>query len=256
MKKLMFAAVAGLGLSAFAAIESSNVVGYQGKALKGNNYFTFVVPTFNVVDTNATMKLKDIKLAYDGDGASDQNIWTLTLGGATKKAYYYVNEEAAATEEVAVGWYEDTGFSIPADEVEIPYGQGFALVAPSADTKVVFSGAVHKGDAPVGVAGGGVFTFTGNCLPKDCTLADIALVYDGDGASDQNIWTLTNGGATKKAYYYVNEDAADTEEVEVGWYEDTGFSIPANDVELAAGDGIAVVAGSAVTFRVGKVINE
>ena len=231
-----------------ATIQPFNV-GYQGKESLGNSYYTFVTATFNTVDGSA-MKLGDIKLDYDSDDATAQKVWTLDNGGASKDDYYYVNEAAAEFEEVAVGWYTDTSYQTPANDVSIPYGMGLALVATETSTKVLYSGAVKAEDANVNSLGGGLFYFTGNCMPVDYTLADVALIYSHDDATAQKIWTLDNGGATKDDYYYVNEAAAEFEEVAVGWYTDTSYQTPANDVDLLAGQGIAVVSTEVVQFRV------
>ena len=51
------------------------------------------------------------------------------------------------------------------------------------------------------------------------------------------------------------EAAAAFEGVTVGWYTDTTFATPANDVILNPGDGIAVNSGAAgTTFRVPKAL--
>ena len=223
-------------------------MGYQTKASLGNSYFKFVVPTFNTTG-GGTMTLKDIALVYKGDDATGQKIWTLDIGGATDKAYYFVNEEAADFEGVEVGWYTDTSFKTSANNVPIPFGQGFALVAGSDTTSIRFMGKVETAEF-ADVTGGSIFNFSGNFSPTELTLKDIALIYSGDDATGQKIWTLDIGGATEKAYYYVNEAAADFEGVEVGWYTDTSFTTSANDVPMNAGDGIAVVAGSAIQIKV------
>ena len=223
-------------------------MGYQTKASLGNSYFKFVVPTFNTT-SGGTMTLEDIALVYDGDDATAQRIWTLTKGGATDKAYYYVNEAAAEFESVDVGWYTDTSFKTSAKGVKIPFGQGFALVAASDTTCIRFAGQVETTEF-ADVIGGSIFNFSGNFSPLPMTLKDIALIYDGDDATAQRIWTLTKGGATDKAYYYVNEAAAEFESVDVGWYTDTSFKTSANDITLEAGDGFAVVAASAIQIKV------
>ena len=196
------------------------------------------------------MKFKDIKLDYVGDEGGAQRVWTLTKGGATDHDYYYVNEECADLEEVDVGWYSDKNFKTKADDVDLPYGQGVALVAAKATTKVVFAGQVEGENKFLDITGGSIFNFTGNCMPIDRVLGDFALIYKGDEGGAQRIWTLTKGGATEQDYYYVNEECADLEEVDVGWYDSKNFKNKANDVEIKAGDGFAVVAGKAIQLMV------
>lgn len=246
----------------FAAIQSTNIVGYQDKELEGNAHFNFVVPTFEKVD-GTTLHLSDIKLSYVNPDQTSQNIWTLTLGGATKQAYYYVTEAVAndwgEDPKEVVGWYTDSDCLIPADDIEIPYGQGFAIVSGAATTKAVFAGSVHQGEGAIDIAGGAVFNFTGNCLPAGCTLNDLALVYEVADQTSQNIWTLTMGGATKQAYYYVNEAVAkdwgeDPADV-VGWYTDSDCLIPADNFELPAGQGVAIVSARPIQLLVPAAIS-
>lgn len=241
---------------------NSHVVGYQDKEVTGNSYFNFVVPTFEKVD-GTTLKLADLSLKYVNPDQSSQNIWTLDLGGATKQTYYYVNEAVAEDwgEDPAdvVGWYKDSNCTEPAGDVELPYGQGFALVSVADTTKVVFSGAVYPGEVAVDIKGGNIFNFTGNCLPVGCKLNDLALIYEVADQSSQNIWTLDIGGATQKAYYYVNEAVAedwgeDPADV-VGWYKDSNCTEPAGDVDLPAGQGVAIVSVRPIQLLVPAAIS-
>ena len=246
------------------------MVGYQNKAAVGGSLFSFTASTFERVD-GESMTLGDLQLIYTGEEVSEtsQNIWTLDQGGATKHAYYYVNRQAAidnwgceTEEEIAdaVGWYSDLYCTEKADDTPMPYGQGFAVV--SADPiDVAFNGAVRKGEATVDIVGGSLFNFSGNILPVDYTLGDLALIYTGEEVSEtsQNIWTLDQGGATKHAYYYVNEQAAidnwgceTPEEIAdaVGWYSDLYCTEKANDEPMPAGQGFAIVSADSIQLWV------
>lgn len=262
MKKLMTVAAAALCATAFGAIESTNIVGYQTKALNvsgtSTSVFTFVAPTFLTVGGETSLKLGDFKLNYAGDDFSTQSVGLLDRGGAVEAEYYYVNSAiAAGIDGIDAGWYVATstgGLGASADTVSVPYGQGFVLWNADENTKIVFTGAVNTEDANV-TCEQGIFTFTGNCQPKEYTLADVALVYAGNDATNKRIWTLKPNGGTDKEYYYVSETAAAFEDVAVGWYTDTTFATPANDVILKPGDGIAVNSGAAGTkFRVPKAL--
>ena len=222
-------------------------VGYQNKAAAGGSIFNFVAPTFDKVDGSA-MKLTDLKLEYDGDDQSVQNIWTLDKGGATKQNYYYINEHIANDiwgDPSAVGWWKDADATEPIGDVDIPYGSGFAVVSFN-PINVVFSGAVQKEEATVDVEGGSIFVFTGNCIPVDYSLNDLALIYEGDDQSIQNVWTLDKGGATLQNYYYVNEHiAVDVwgDETAIGWWKDADATEPieGDDIVMPAGRGFAIV---------------
>ena len=228
--------------------------------MTGGGLFNFVVPTFDKVD-GTVMQLTDLKLEYEGDDQAGQNVWTLDLGGATKDEYYYINEHIAIDlwgDPTAVGWWKDGDASIPIEEpVYLAYGQGFAVVAGN-PVKVTFSGAVQKEEATVDISGGGIFNFTGNCIPVDYTLHDLALIYDGDDQAGQNVWTLDVGGATKQEYYYINEHIAIDiwgDPTAVGWWKDGDASIPITDEDLEditmpAGKGFAIVAGDPIQLWV------
>ena len=239
------------------------MVGYQNKGVEGDWLFNFAAPTFERVDKD-TMTLKDIKFQYTELDPAGQILWSLDQGGATSQDYYYVNEAVAddwgyLPEEYGeiVGWYSDENCTIPANDVEIPYGQGFAIVSGSADVKAVFAGAVKAKEATVDIIGDWIFNFTGNVIPVDYTLGDLAFIYEELDPAGQILWTLDLGGATKQDYYYVNEAVADDwgylpEEYGeiVGWYSDENCTIPANDVEMPSGQGFAVVSGLPVQLWV------
>ena len=257
MKKLMCAIAAVTAGLCYGSVESANVVGYQNKGLSGNDAFDFVVPTFKAVDGHA-MTLKDIKLQYSELDPTIQYLWTLSSGGATKAKFYYLNEATAEDwgyepDEIpdVIGWYSDGSCTIPANDEPIPYGQGFAIVASAIagdDVKVVFSGAVQSKEANVDIKGDDTFIFTGNCIPADYKLGDLALIYTELDPTVQYLWTLSTGGATKAKYYYLNEATAEDWGYEpdeipdvIGWYSDGSCTIPANDEPMPAGQGVAIV---------------
>ena len=140
MKKIMIVAAAALWGTVAFSVESGNIVGYQSKATKGSFYFTFVVPTFKTVDTNATLNLGDIKLDYSGDDPTVATLWTLTNGGATQTDYYYVNEAAAELFECAVGWYLRT--AVENEEFEdalqnsVPMSAGAGIAAVTGSSAI------------------------------------------------------------------------------------------------------------------------
>ena len=252
MKKLMCAIAAVTAGLCYGSVESSNVVGYQNKEVEGGNLFNFIAPTFQRVD-GKTVKLADFKLVYEEDNVANQCVWTLDQGGATKQDYYYVSATAAEIWEdpSLEGWYLDSNAEIPAGDVDIPYGTGFAMVAGDG-VKIVFNGAVQQKEAAIDIAGGNVFNFTGNCIPVDYKLNDLSLVYEEDNVANQCVWSLDLGGATKQDYYYVSPTAAEIWEDPslVGWYLDSNAEIPAEDVDLPAGAGFAIVCGDAIQLIV------
>lgn len=108
MKKLMFAAVAVLGLSAFATIESTNIVGYQNKGLASGTYTMLNVPFQHVSnDGKGLMLNSDITvLNVTGDADDYRNadqiwIWNPTTESYVSFFYYDDGDEA--------GWSITTG---------------------------------------------------------------------------------------------------------------------------------------------------
>lgn len=108
MKKLMFAAVAVLGLSAFATIESTNIVGYQTKDVASGTYTMLNVPFQRVSNDgkglmlNSDITVLNVTGADEDYGDADQIwVWNPATESYTKFFYYDDGDEA--------GWSITTG---------------------------------------------------------------------------------------------------------------------------------------------------
>ena len=66
MKKLLVATVAMAGLTALAALESENIVGYQTVALPANGQYALLTPTFTSVDSDGVIDLTEIAVVKPG----------------------------------------------------------------------------------------------------------------------------------------------------------------------------------------------
>lgn len=261
MKKLMTVAAAALCATAFGAIESTNIVGYQTKGLNasetpGEDVFTFVAPTFLSVAGSKDLTLGDFKLSV---GGISSYVGLLTEGGAIEGTYYYIDsaslEVAGKTE---VGWYvrnsNDT-VGASADETLVKFGRGFVIYNGNDACKIIFTGAVCREDVAVeSKIGGGAFYFTGNVRPAECVLQNHAyLVYSDANAAGQWIMKLGNDGEVVQKYYYVNEAASIFEGADVGWYTDAAFETKVPGTEkLDPGEGVVLIAGKANTRFVVK----
>lgn len=264
MKKLMTVAAAALCATAFGAIESTNIVGYQTKGLKTSTgtegVFTFVAPTFLSVAGSDQLTLGDFKLTV---GDLTPRVGLLTEGGAIDGWYYYVDSNPAnlaAAGKEDPGWYvrEDNGdVGDPANDTLVVFGRGFVIDNGTTDCKIIFTGAVCRQDVAVkSDLGGGAFYFTGNVRPADCVLRDHAyLEYTDANAAGQWIMKLGDNGEVVQKYYYVNPAASTFEQVDVGWYTDSTFtpgSKVSNTEKLDPGEGVVLIAGKANTKFVVK----
>ena len=225
-------------------------VGYQNKASLGGSLFDFVTPTFEKVD-GTTLMLDDFKLDYEELDQTTQYLVEFTAGAASGQQYYYLSAAVVddwGEDPSLVGWYLDENCTDPAVNVPLPYGHGFAISAEAATTKIVFSGAVKPIEAPVSIAGGSTFVFTGNCIPADMELKDMKLVYEGLDQTIQYLVEFTRGAASGQQYYYLDEKICDDwgESYDlVGWYTDENCVNPIEKVEMPAGYGFAVNAENA-----------
>ena len=201
-------------------------MGYQNKAVAKGGW-NLISATFERVDgkdvTLADVSVNDLFTFDNGD-----TVQFLDEGGGTRvredgytAEYSYFPEDIAGT----AGWYSlfaayDGEFLSPEAEDDFTNGAGAVIQTVDKDAALLFSGAVHKGPATIGIAKSG-WNIVGNPTPCDLTLADIAVndafTYD----NGDTIQFLDEGGGTKvredgytAEYSYFPEDIAGT----AGWY--------------------------------------
>ena len=263
MKKLMFAAVAVLGLSAFAAIESSNIVGYQGLQANATRQ-TMIAPTFLGVGNAEGCTLADLKVTgYEapelvddewegGCGGGDFILQFLNPNGTIAARYYWVDDG-----DVGPGWFATGGgVAIAGGAESVEINAGMALWVKGSGMKLQAAGAVNKADVEY-VTNSSRQTAVGNATPVTLTLGDLAvagyeepeLVDDewegGCGGGDFILQFLNPNGTVAARYYWVDDG-----DVGPGWFA-TGGGVAidggAESVEIPAGKGLWVK-GSGMTL--------
>ena len=259
MKKLMIAAVALTGLSAF-ALTSQNVVGYQGNTANATRN-TMMAPTFLSVNSETGCTLADLTVTgydapvwdeeegeyVDGCSGGDFILRFLNNDGSVAGAYYWIDDG-----ETTPGWYANAGgkaITGGASGVEIP--AGVAAWVNGKGMTLQSAGAVNKEDVAY-TMNGTRNTATGNCMPVDLTLAQLTVsgytapvwdeeegeYVDGCSGGDFILRFLNNDGSVAGAYYWIDDG-----ETTPGWYANAGgkaITGGAASVEIPAGKGMWV----------------
>jgi len=251
----------------FAELASANIVGYMDKAADNASGYTWMANTFQKVDGTVT-KLSDLSFK-ENLAPTAAKLYLLDKAGATlvdangkKCIYVYLNPTKAGTRAVP-GWYYDgtasnamTGENSEgwANDVEIPYGQGFGIQRSTTAATLVFSGSVAAEDQEIEAKNASGYTWMGNVMPTDLTLADLSF-KENLAPTAAKLYLLDKAGATlvdengkKCIYVYLNPTKAGTRAVP-GWYFDgtasnamTGETSPgwANNVSIKAGQGFGI----------------
>ena len=140
MKKLMIAAAASMAaVSAFAAVESPNIVGYNTKAVSG---YKFVGADFINCDGTEGMTLGDLKTNCDMTGelgtgwqALADSVVILDAGGNFVRKLVFLPGYIATDIGATQGWYDDDDVADGdytkdwSDEVSWEPGEGFQVSA-------------------------------------------------------------------------------------------------------------------------------
>ena len=262
----------------------------MNKAAENANGYTWMANTFQKVDGSVT-KLSDFSLS-ESQAPTAVKLYLLNAAGATLKdkdgkeqSFVFVHPaRCTAANGWVTGWYHLTlnGTNIKAAEFklgstsaywandkEIPYGQGFGINRGSADTTIVFSGAVANEDKPVAAVNANGYSWMGNVMPVDYKLKDLSLV-ESQAPTAVKLYKLNAAGATLKdesgreqAFVFVHPvRCTEANGWVTGWYYLTlnGVNIKAaefklgststywaNDIEIKAGEGFGINRGSAAT---------
>ena len=242
--------------------------------------YTWVANTFEKVDGSVT-KLSD--LAFEPAPAPTAvKLYLLSKSGATeeidgkKQIFIYVGPAKCTKNNGWIpGWYYFTlnGTQVAAaqfklgsesaywaNNVELPYGQGFGINKTTATVSIVFSGSVANEDKPIPATNSG-YTWMGNVMPTDMKLSDLA--FDPAPAPTAvKHYKLSKTGATeeidgkKQIFIYVGPAKCTKANGWIpGWYYFTlnGTQVAvaqfklgsesaywANDVEIKAGEGFGI----------------
>ena len=265
MKKLMIAAAASIAaVSAFAAVESPNIVGYQSKELneKANSFVVQTLLPCGVTKENVT--LADF---LPKDGASGWDYYsdflaTLKTNGNLDKKYGYLSPYWADKyyEAEDVGWYDYSVLAEDPDTIEaekknstkIPFGTGFLVSSSAAGNTLTFSGEVLQDEIAIPL-NEKANTFVGNVTPVAVRLNQMTPTNGASGwdyYSDFLATLKTNGNLDKK-YGYLSPYWADKyyEAEDVGWYD---YSVLAEDPDTIEAEKVpdTVVINSGDAFLV------
>ena len=263
MKKLMIGAVALCAAVGVNAIESANVVGYNGSSLLASGS-KMIAPSFLTVNGASTFKLSDLKGTgydpYDEDeeegGANGEiNVRVLDAAGAVAKDgngrdmefhWYDLGTVKAA------GWYYRGGSqAVDAANVILDAGEGL-WVAGKAGLTLQYAGQVGTANIAVPLRASGSKA-TGNMMAVDLKLSQIwgsgYDPYDEDeeegGANGEiNVRVLDAAGAVAKdgngtdmEFHWYDLGTVKA----AGWYYRGGSqAVDAANVTITSGEGLWV----------------
>jgi len=242
MKKLMIAAAASMAaVSAFAAVESPNIVGYSEADLNKN--YTGVGPMFFAVGEDViSVQNLQVKGLAEAEG-SGYMIAPITSGGNIPVKYYWWC--GYSEDGLKDGWYiTDSGATIEAAieagtsdsllaPIEMVKGEGLVTYMQDASLAVQGSGEVLTGDfsRPLNKN----YTGVANPFPVDVSVQNYAVtgLAEAEG-SGYSIAPITSGGNIPVKYYWWCGYSADG--LKDGWYiTDNGTTIE-NAMEAGTSD--------------------
>jgi hypothetical protein len=217
MKKLVTVFALCAAVSAYAQVESANIVGYTSKTATGT-YYSSGASFISVGSITDEWKLSDIVLT----GSVPVNDFIQFLSPIDANVVFsatYVNLAAAKGNQSLVGWYDMNG-EIRLDDTVFPAGTAFLANFASANVGIVSSGQVLTDSVTLDCSGLN-YPFVVNVLPKQITLGDITLT--GSVPVNDFIQILNSTDANVEfSATYVNLAAAKGNQSLVGWYDMNG----------------------------------
>jgi len=245
MKKLVTALALCASFSAFAQVESANVVGYQTKTATGQ-YFSSGATFISVGSTSNQWKLGDIKLT--GSTPQQDIIQFLSVVDAnTEITATYVDLAAAGGNAGDVGWYDFT-LSTRLDDITFPAGTAFLCNFGSSGVSIMSAGQVLSGPTTLDLSGI-QYPFVANLLPMQLTLGSITVAGSTPQQDIFQFLSVTDAN-TELTATYVDLAAAGGNAGDVGWYDFT-LSTRLDDTILSAGAAFLCNLGSpsvSITF--------
>ena len=243
MKKLMIAASAAFIATVGFGIESANVVGYNGAALRGGSQAAGVGASFVNVD-NTDLTLGDLKIVgyATEDGYADYEIVAKKLNGYGVGGTSYIWCDFEEEGETYYGWYDEDMNEYNDEPVTI--GEGLWIYSPNANFKLQSSGAVPSADIAVTLRGGNQAKLIANPMPLTLTLGEIKVsgYAAEDGYADYEVVAKKLNGYGVGGTSYIWCDFEEEGEIYYGWYDEDMNDY--NDVELAAGESLWVYSPS------------
>ena len=230
MKKLMVVAVFAAMGTAF-AVESSNIVGYQGIGYRQG--FQLGTPTFNAVG-NEGMPVKDIVPAGENvTGGGDVFIQILNNLNQTIKRFYYLTDADWGVDD-GDGWYEDVNDPSEQTNYVLQPGESYIMSSAVGAIQLTTSGEV-KYPKTIDFRKG--FQLGGDFLPVNVNIKDLTPKgANVTGGGDVFIQILNNLNQTIKRFYYLTDDDWGVDDGD-GWYEDVNDPSEQTNYVLQPGEG-------------------
>ena len=268
MKKVMFGLAAAAAISAFAALESANTVGYTTKDIAQGAYVLTAVQFETVDQQNNITNL--VKTSDAGTTAwnGDDNVpgWynsalTLMVPKATGGYdYYYYAADGwdDANETEYPGWCDEFGYIQPSVALTTGLGVWFKG-STSGNETITMAGQVLEDDTTTTSVGSG-YTIVANPYPivvdlqTVATAASAATAWNGDDNVPgwyNNAPTImipkTTGGYDY--YYYAADGWDDDSETEyAGWCDEFGYIQKNMTIPVTAGIWFKNNSATTVTF--------
>ena len=258
------------------------------KAADNANSYTWMANTFKKVD-GSVVKLKDFSVK-EAQAPVAVKLYFLNNNGATKpdaegrdgfvfvhpgmctevngwKTGWYAFRLNGAQVNAAE-WKKGSESAFWANEVEVPYGQGFGINRMAAATSIVFSGQVSMEDAKIDIPNANSYTWTGNVMPVDLKLKDLS-IKEAQAPVAVKLYFLNNNGATKPdaegrdGFVFVHPGmCTEVNGWKTGWYafrmngvqvnaaewkKGSESAFWANEVDIPAGQGFGINRMAATT---------
>lgn len=247
MKKLMFGMAAALALCGM-AIESSNIVGYTTKAVKGDMYYLVSAPFLSVGSTSQEVSIEKVfnvegipAVAYDDKDDSGAELMFRDPDTGVYTSYFYISDALDEDDNEVTAWADaDEGIALSGNAL-LKLGRGFWLHTPAtvdATATITVAGEVSEVEEfTVPFAAG--YQILSNPFPIGTDLSKVvttgltAVTYDekDDSGAELMVRDFVTGVYT--SYFYIS-DALDEDDNEVTAWADadegmvvTGEVIPA-----------------------------
>ena len=239
MKRLMFAAVAALGLSAFADVESANVVGYTGASINGGVFY-MIANAFDATTGNgAGIAIKDLVTGEIPYGAEMQ----VRLPSGGYDIYKYIAEAYDEELDDFVPGWADGGDNLAT--AMIAPGAAFWFKTDSACNVTIAGQVLSDASKTVGV-NAGIFSMIGNAYPADVNPNKVT--WTGLSYGDEMQVRLDAGGYD--IYKYIAE--AYDEELDdfvPGWADTLDNLVTSQVLKSSRGAWIKPAAAVSVTWE-------
>jgi len=224
MKKLVTALALCAAVSAYAQVESANIVGYQTINIPSG--FSASATTFVTVGGDGTKcLLGEIKGNAAFEGQSIQILSSDGAGTVILTASYYDG----------FGWYDNDNNEV--NNTELTKGEAFIVSTAASGATLTFSGEVRATSFSVAVSSG--FSLLGNSLPKNLTLGDITANAAFEGQSIQLLSSDGLGSVVLTASYYDG----------YGWYDNDNNNVDSTTINSSASFVVSTAAtGAQIIF--------